>query len=58
MTKASTVTVHIADLQPILDLVEGYLCENGPESAGRYADSRQVEQAVKNVREAMQRRKE
>lgn len=58
MTKDRTVSVSIADLQPLLDVVEGYLCENGPESAGRYAEPHQMERAVKNVRAALQEREE
>ena len=58
MTKDRTVSVSVADLQHLLDVVEGYLCENGPESAGKYAEPRQIEQAVNNTRAALREREE
>ena len=50
-----TVAVHVSDLQTLVDIAEGYICENGPEAVGRYADPTQLIRAITVVQDTIRK---
>ena len=51
----TNATIAIADLQVLLEVVEGYTSENGIDAAGRYATPRELQQAIINAKTAIRK---